>query len=89
MLFKYAHIYVRKCNVCQRSGGRLSKVAGPLQPVVILEAFEQWGIYIIGEINPNSSLQHKYILMATDYFIRWVEAMPLRKVNEDVVIKFL
>ena len=27
--------------------------------------------------------------MATDYFTRWVEAIPLHKVNKDVVIDFL
>ena len=69
--------------------GRLAKAARPLQPVIISKPFEQWGIDIIGEINPNSSLQHKYILTATDYFMRWVEAIPLCKVNEDAVIDFL
>ena len=44
---------------------------------------------IIGEIKPNSSLQHKYIMMATDYFTRWVEAILLRKVNEYAVMDFL
>ena len=88
-LFKDAHVHVRKCDVCQRYVGRQAKAAGPLKPVMITEPFEQWGIDIIGEINPNSSLQHKYILMATDYFTRWVEAIPLRKVNEDAVIDFL
>ena len=44
---------------------------------------------IIGEIKPNSSLQHKYILTTTDYFTRWVKAIPLRKVNEDTVMDFL
>ena len=44
---------------------------------------------IIGEINPNSSLQHKYILTAIEYFTHWVEAIPSRKVNEDVVMDFL
>ena len=56
---------------------------------MITKPFEQWGIDIIEEINPNSSLQHKYILMATDYFTRWVEAISLRKVNEDAVMDFL
>ena len=27
--------------------------------------------------------------MTTDYFTRWVEAIPLRKVNEDAVMNFL
>ena len=69
--------------------GRQAKAAGPLNPVMITEPFKQWGIDIIGEIKPNSSLQHKYILTATDYFTRWVEEIPLRKVNEDVVMDFL
>ena len=56
---------------------------------MITEPFEKWGIDIIGEIKPTSSLQHKYILTATDYFTRWVEAILLRKVNEDAVMDFL
>ena len=69
-LFRDAHAHVRKCDTCQRCIGRQAKVAGPLKPMIISELFEQWGIDIIGEINPNSSLQHKYILTATDYFTR-------------------
>ena len=56
---------------------------------MITEPFEQWGLDIIGEIKSDSSLLHKYILTATDYFTRWVEAIPLRKINEDEVISFL
>eukprot|EP00253_Pinus_taeda_P031038 PITA_31038 len=33
--------------------------------------------------------QHKYILRATDYFTKWTEAIPLRKVNKDEVISFI
>jgi hypothetical protein len=57
--------------------------------VTISRPFEQWGIDIIGEINPNSSKQHKYILTTTDYFTRWSESIPLTHVNEKVVIQFL
>ena len=46
-LFKDAHAYVRKCDTCQRSGGRLVKAARPLQPVIVSKPFEQWGIDII------------------------------------------
>jgi hypothetical protein len=53
------------------SAGKEKKVAIPLQPMSISRPFEQWGIDIIGDINPNSSKQHKYILTATDYFTRW------------------
>ena len=65
-LFKDAHAHVKKCDICQRCGGRQSRAAGPLKLVMITELFEQWVLDIIGEIKPNSSLQHKYILAATD-----------------------
>ena len=35
MLFKDAHVHVRKCNICQRCGGRQAKAAAPLKPVMI------------------------------------------------------
>ena len=56
---------------------------------MITKPFEQWGIDIIREIKPNSSLQHKYSLTETNYFTIWVEAIPLRKVNEDAAMDFL
>ena len=78
-----------KCDIFQRCSGRQPKAAAPLKPVMITEPFEQWGLDIIGEIKPKYSLQHKYILTAIDYFTCWVEAIPLRKINEDEVINFL
>jgi transposase InsO family protein len=72
-----------------KNAGRERKASFPLQPVAVEEPFEQWGLDIIGEINPHSSKQHRYILTTTDYFTRWIEAIPLVKVNEEVVINFL
>eukprot|EP00253_Pinus_taeda_P017778 PITA_17778 len=51
--------------------------------------FEQWGLDIIGEITPQSSKQHKYILTATDYFTKWVEAIPLKTTNSEAIIEFI
>ena len=39
-LFKYAHAHVRKCDTCQRIGGRQEKETGPLKTVLIFEPFE-------------------------------------------------
>ncbi|KAH9295227.1 hypothetical protein KI387_038815, partial [Taxus chinensis] len=49
--------------------GRL-KASGslPLQPVSIEAPFKQWGMDFIGEILDPSSVGHKWILVATDYF---------------------
>ena len=79
----------RKCKVCQTVAGRERKATFPLQPVNIQQPFEQWGLDIIGEINPNSSKQHKYILTATNYFTKWVEAIPLKLVNTQSITNFI
>ena len=49
----------------------------------------QWGLDFIGEIHPASSGQHKWILTATDYFTKWIEAIPTRNATESVIIRFL
>jgi hypothetical protein len=69
--------------------GKEKRSAIPLQPVTVSKPFEQWGLDIIGEITPSSSKLHKYILTTTDYFTRWVEAIPLTHVNKKVVIQFI
>ena len=88
-LFRDSYAFVRKCQECQLAAGRVKKPAFPLQPVSVERPFHQWGIDIVGPINPPSSMQHKYIITATDYFTRWEEAAPLRVVNTNQVILFL
>ena len=47
------------------------------------------GLDFIREINPPSSGQHKWILIATNYFTKWVEVILTINANDLVVIKFM
>ena len=88
-LFKHAHAYERICQVFQVNMGKERRPTFPLQPIMVENTFEQWGLGIVGEINPNSSKLHKYILTATDYFTRWTKEIPLKNVNDNAIIQFL
>jgi len=44
---------------------------------------------IIVEIRPNSSKGHRFILVRVDYFTKWIEAIPLAKVDQQAVISFI
>jgi len=44
---------------------------------------------LIGQVYPPSSKGHKFILVATDYFTKWVEAVPLKKVTSANMIDFV
>jgi hypothetical protein len=61
----------------------------PLQPIIVEQPFSQWGLDVVGPINPKSSKGHMYILTATDYFLKWPESMVLNKDDSEELIKFL
>ena len=51
--------------------------------------FSVWGIYVIGKIFPKSSSGHEFILVAIDYFMKWVEATSYAKLNAAKVATFI
>ena len=58
-------------------------------PIHVNEPFQKWGLDFIGEIHRPSSGQYKWILTATHYFTKWVEAIPTRNATDAVIIKFM
>lgn len=57
--------------------------------MIVEEPFQQLGIDFIGVINPSSSARHLYVLMATKYFTKWVEAVPVKHATSKVACIFL
>ena len=51
--------------------------------------FRGWAMDMIGKIHPPSSKHHCFILVATDYFTKWVEAKPYKAVDQIEVIGFI
>jgi transposase InsO family protein len=61
----------------------------PLQPILPDFPFSKWGLDFIGPINPPSSTGQVFILIATNYFTKWDEVVPLKRSIDDQVISFL
>ena len=59
----------------------------PLNPILVVDIFDVWGIDFMGPFPP--SFGYLYILVAVDYVSKWVEAIPCRKNDHRVVVKFL
>jgi transposase InsO family protein len=60
-----------------------------MNPIIKPWPFRGWAIDLIGQIYPPSSKGHKFILVATDYFIKWVEVISLKKVTSANMIDFV
>ena len=61
----------------------------PLNSIVVQAPFQQWGLDFISKFKDNSSNGYSWILTATDYFTKWVEAIPTKKVTDAIVMDFL
>ena len=78
------------CRVCDRfqSLGKLSRRhMMPLNPILVVELFDVWGIDFMGPF--PTSYGHAYILVGVDYVSKWVEAIPYKTNDHRVVLKFL
>jgi hypothetical protein len=81
--------YFRDCEACQRFGDIQAAPASMLHPILKPCPFCGWGLDFIGEIHPTSSKGQRYVLVATDYFTKWAEAVPLRSMTHKEVIHFV
>jgi len=74
---------------CQKFGNVQRAPASAMNPIIKPWLFRGRAIDLIGQIYPPSSKGNKFILVATDYFTKWVEAIPLKKVTSASMIDFV
>ena len=51
--------------------------------------FVAWEMYVIGPIEPKASNGHRFILVAIDYFTKWVKAITFKAVTKKAVVDFV
>ncbi|GJV68391.1 reverse transcriptase domain-containing protein [Tanacetum coccineum] len=86
-IYKDAHDFVTRCDICQRQGKISQRDEMPQNSIQVCEIFDMWGIDFMGPF--PSSRGNKYILVAVDYLSKWVEAKALPTNDARVVCKFL
>jgi hypothetical protein len=60
-----------------------------LHPIIKLWPFHGWALDIVGQIHPASSKGHQFVLVATDYFKKWMEAVLLKNMTHREAIHFI
>ena len=80
--------YVKKCDKCQRFSHSVHQPAGELQPLVNSWPFTQWGMDLVGLL-PRATGNRRWLIIATNYFMKWVEAEPLANIRDKDSIKFV
>ncbi|XP_012838229.1 PREDICTED: uncharacterized protein LOC105958770 [Erythranthe guttata] len=80
--------FVQKCNKCQRHGPLIHVPGEDMTIITSPHPFVQWGIDIVGPL-PLASGQRKFLVVAVDYFSKWVEAVAVAKITDTEIMKFL
>ena len=86
-LFKDSHSHCVSCERCQKLGTISRRNMMPLNPILVIEVFDVWGIDFMGPF--PISFGYLYILVAVDYVSKWVEAVPCKTNDHRVVVQFL
>ena len=89
MMLEDCFEYYKGCQDCQRFGNVQRSPAVVMNPIIKSCSFRGWRIDIIGQIYPPSNKGHKFIMVAMDYFTKWVEAIPLKTMMYQNMIDFV
>jgi len=81
--------HARKCHKCQIYANKIHIPPTTLNVISSPWPFSMWGIDMIGRIEPKASNGHRFILVAIDYFTKWVKAASYANVTKQVVVRFI
>ncbi|GAU50120.1 hypothetical protein TSUD_192410 [Trifolium subterraneum] len=79
--------HVLKCDKCQRHGDMHLAPANELRTLISPWPFAWWEMDILGPF-PTAARQVKYLIVAVDYFTKWIEAEPLAKISASNILRF-
>ncbi|MFS7962512.1 putative integrase, catalytic core, ribonuclease H-like superfamily, integrase zinc-binding protein [Helianthus anomalus] len=79
---------LRKCDSCQRHAPKTLCPKNDPIPMSTAWPFQQWRINMVGPF-PEAPGAMKFIIIAVDYFTKWVEAKALASTTTMMVRKFI
>ncbi|XP_071912300.1 uncharacterized protein [Coffea arabica] len=80
-------VFVRKCIKCQLYGDVMRTPPTELHSMTAPWPCSMWGIDVT--IDPSASNGHRFILVAIEYFTKWVKVDSYKHVTKKVVTNFL
>jgi hypothetical protein len=81
--------YYKGCESCQKFEDVQLAPATMLHPIIKPWLSHSWTLDFVGQIHHTSSKCHQFVLVATNYFTKWTEVIPLKNMMHKQVIHFI
>jgi hypothetical protein len=78
---------VQKCENCQRCEKDQKQPSSLTQLIQPTWPLQRWGLDLLGPLPPAQG-NLKYVVVAVEYFSKWIEAKPLAKITLAIIQKF-
>ncbi|KAI3682300.1 hypothetical protein L1987_82190 [Smallanthus sonchifolius] len=79
---------IQKCESCQKHAPMCHQPPNEMVPVTAAWPFQKWAMDIVGPF-PEAQGKIKFLIVAIDYFTKWVEAKALASITGIQVKKFV
>jgi hypothetical protein len=78
---------VQKCENCQKCARYQKQPSSLTQLIQPTWPLQRWGLDLLGPLPPAQG-NLKYVLVAVEYFLKWIEVKPLATITSVTVQKF-
>jgi hypothetical protein len=88
-MLNYCFRYYKDCESCQKFRDVQFTPVTMLHPIIKPWSFRGWALDFIDQIHHALSKGHRFMLVATNYFTKWTEVVPLKNITHREVIHFI
>jgi hypothetical protein len=81
--------YYKGCELCKKFRDVQLVLVAMLHPIIKPWSFHGWALDFVGQIYRASSKGHRFVLVATNYFTKWMKVIPLKNMTHKEVIHFI
>jgi hypothetical protein len=76
---------VQKCEICQRYARDQKQPSSLTQLINPPWPLQRWGLDLLGPLPPAQG-NLKYVVVAVEYFSKWIEAKPLATITSGTIV---
>ncbi|CAB4001799.1 Transposon Ty3-G Gag-Pol poly [Paramuricea clavata] len=81
------HLWVAECDVCNQRKSSSASHRSPMENIRVSQPMELWALMdILGPL-PTTAREHQYVLVMSDHFTKWVEAVPMADQKAETVAR--